>query len=579
MAVKALATITLHAVVDVAAIYRYYKLQSSTADAPVKPDAKPEDPQREAPSGWQVGEPTYTAGDTNSLYHVDLNLFSDGTFQYSNVSLSSSYEAAKKAYNEAATAAKRLKEWCAKNDQTFIDGAKIYTGSITAEKISIDDLKALQAKIGGFAIGDTNLRNGTTSLAGADNSVYLGLDGISCGQTFKVDKAGNLNATAGKIGGFTIGTNHIANDATALSELGADAIYIGLDGIATSQTLETTDLSDGSKDYTKYIVELSLGQLSSSLYKRSSGESAYSLLSKVSLDDGYLHIANAEDEDSEECAVLHLSLNQMSYKPNQDPGGAYFNMSSDNGFMFKSPILFSAGQSVGSTDYPSGPHTLKNNTSVGFITSTGVRARGIALGTTDNLLFGKGNEGLTNGMYFYVGAKDSFCVYGGSNTDVRFRSFKASDGSMYFQVPDIYARTTSSGSNVRVNSNGTLYRYSSSSMRYKTDITTRLSDELDPERLYDLKVWQYKYREGHLDKDDQRYGQDIIGFIAEDVKQKYPIAANYNEDGEVENWNVEMIVPAMLKLIQEQKKEIDELKERLNLWRKRRRQKRKWILY
>ena len=564
MAVKALATITLHAVVDVAAIYRYYKLQSSTADAPVKPDAKPEDPQREAPSGWQVGEPTYTAGDTNSLYHVDLNLFSDGTFQYSSVSLSSSYEAAKQAYNEAATAAKRLKEWCAKNDQTFIDGAKIYTGSITAEKISIDDLKALQAKIGGFTIGDTNLRNGTTSLAGADNSVYLGLDGISCGQTFKVDKAGNLNATAGKIGGFTIGTNHIANDATALSELGADAIYIGLDGIATSQTLETTDLSDGSKDYTKYIVELSLGQLSSSLYKRSSGESAYSLLSKVSLDDGYLHIANAEDEDSEECAVLHLSLNQMSYKPNQDPGGAYFNMSSGNGFMFKSPILFSAGQSVGSNDYPSGPHTLRNNTSVGFINSAGARARGIALGTTDNLLFGKGDEGLTNGMYFYVGAKDSFCVYGGSNTDVRFRSFKASDGSMYFQVPDIYARTTSSGSNVRVNSNGTLYRYSSSSMRYKTDITTRLSDELDPERLYDLKVWQYKYREGHLDKDDQRYGQDIIGFIAEDVKQKYPIAANYNEDGEVENWNVEMIVPAMLKLIQDQKKEIDELKERLN---------------
>ena len=104
MAVKAIATITLHAVASVAAVYRYYRLQSSTADAPVKPDAKPEDPQREAPSGWQVGEPTYTAGDTNSLYHVDLNLFSDGTFQYSNVSLSSAYEAAKKAYNKATFA-------------------------------------------------------------------------------------------------------------------------------------------------------------------------------------------------------------------------------------------------------------------------------------------------------------------------------------------------------------------------------------------------------------------------------------------------------------------------------------------
>lgn len=537
--------------IDVKSVTRYYYL---SATAPTTPS-----------TSWTTTEPTYdaTADADKSLYYADYTTYSSGSPTWSAISKSSSYEAAKQAYSEAAAAAKKLASWCAKNNQTLIDGAKIYSGSITAEKISIDDIKALQAKIGGFTIGDTNLRNGTTSLAGADNSVYLGLDGISCGKTFKVDKAGNLNATAGKIGGFSIGTNHIANDATSLSELGADAIYIGLDGIATSQTLEITDLSDGSKEYVKYIAELSLGQLSSSLYRRYSGESAYSLLSKVSFDDGYIHIANADDEDSEECAVLHLSLNQMTYKPNDDPEGAYFNMSSDNGFMFKSPILFSGGKNVGTTDYPSGSHTLKNNTSVGFITSTGTRARGIALGTTDNLLFGKGDEGLTNGMYFYVGAKDSFCVYGGSNTDVRFRSFKSSDNSMYFQVPDIYARTTSSGSNVRVNSNGTLYRYSSSSMRYKTDITTKLSDELDPERLYDLKVWQYKYREGHLDKNDQRYGQDIIGFIAEDIKQKYPIAANYNEYGEVENWNVEMIVPAMLKLIQDQKKDIDELKEKL----------------
>ena len=33
------------------------------------------------------------------------------------------------------------------------------------------------------------------------------------------------------------------------------------------------------------------------------------------------------------------------------------------------------------------------------------------------------------------------------------------------------------------------------------------------------------------------YGQDIIGFIAEDVKQKYPIAANYDEDGQIEGWS------------------------------------------
>lgn len=571
MAVKAIATITLHAVVDVAAIYRYYKLQSSTADAPEKPAAKPSDPQREAPSGWQITEPAYTENSTNSLYTVDLNLFSDESFQYSSVSLSSSYEAAKKAYNEAAAAAKRLAAWCAANDQTLIDGAKIYTGSITAEKIAIKDLKALQAKIGGFTIGDTNLRNGTTSLAGADNSVYLGLDGISCGQTFKVDEKGNMNATSGFIGGFTIRNsflNAISGGFTQsfLSGLSApgrpDPEYES--GITISSVPHTgkyvytsaqngyTPISTSAPRRMLEFISLSLTQTTEAVvndvasigvtYDHEKDESKLVLKNN----EGSAHVLLGSDIDlwAGENSDLNIISNTVKFT-----GGS---------------LLFNSGQHVGTTEHPSGLHTLMNNTSVGFLTTTGERARGIALSSTDNLLFGKGDKGLTNGMYFYVGAKDSFCVYGGSNTDVRFRSFKASDGSMYFQVPDVWNRTTSSGSNVRVNSNGTLYRYSSSSMRYKTDITTKLSNELDPERLYDLRVWQYKYREGYLNKNDQRYGQDIIGFIAEDVKQKYPIAVNYNEDGQIENWNVEMIVPAMLKLIQNQKKEIDELKERLN---------------
>ena len=569
MAVKALAMITLHAVVDVAAIYRYYKLQSSTADAPEKPVVKPSDPQREAPSGWQITEPAYTENSTNSLYTVDLNLFSDESFQYSSVSLSSSYEAAKKAYNEAAAAAKRLASWCAKNNQTLIDGAKIYTGSITAEKISIEDLKALQAKIGGFTIGDTNLRNGTTSLAGADNSVYLGLDGISCGQTFKVDKAGNLNATAGVMGGFTIKNNFL----TASTDGFTRSFFSGLSAGGRPEQEYEAAVSVSAVPYTSKWAASSAqdgytpitsvgGKRLLEFISFSLTETPVSVVNDVAgigitydyiKDESKLVLQNTEGNAN----ILLGSDIDLWAGENSD-----INMIANTIGLTGGNILFKSGQSVGSTDYPSGPHTLKNNTSVGFLTSTGVRARGMMMGSTDNLLFGRGDEGLTNGMYFYVGAKDTFGVYGGSTKDVRFRSFKSGD-SMYIQAPDVYNRTTSTGSNVRVNSNGTLYRYSSSSMRYKKDITTKLGDELDPERLYDLKIWQYKYREGHLDKNDQRYGQDIIGFIAEDVKQKYPIAVNYNEDGQIENWNVEMIVPAMLKLIQNQKKEIDELKERL----------------
>ena len=101
MAVKATGQITLTSVVDVYATYRYYLLQTSTAAAPAKPTTFPPG------SAWKDAEPSYTEGSTNSLYTVDCSVFSDGTFVYSLVSLSSSYEAAKAAYNRATNALQR----------------------------------------------------------------------------------------------------------------------------------------------------------------------------------------------------------------------------------------------------------------------------------------------------------------------------------------------------------------------------------------------------------------------------------------------------------------------------------------
>lgn len=98
MAVKAAGQITLSSVVDVLATYRYYLLQSSTAAVPSKPTTFP------PANTWDDTEPGYTEGSTNSLYTVECTVFSDGSYLYSAVSLSSSYEAAKVAYNKATNA-------------------------------------------------------------------------------------------------------------------------------------------------------------------------------------------------------------------------------------------------------------------------------------------------------------------------------------------------------------------------------------------------------------------------------------------------------------------------------------------
>lgn len=99
MAVIAKAEITISKIASVEKITRYYLLQSSTAAVP----SKPADGSAIS-SNWSKTEPSYTSGSTNTLYFVDQTILSDSTIKYSEVSKSSSYEAAKEAWNKANNA-------------------------------------------------------------------------------------------------------------------------------------------------------------------------------------------------------------------------------------------------------------------------------------------------------------------------------------------------------------------------------------------------------------------------------------------------------------------------------------------
>ena len=104
---------------------------------------------------------------------------------------------------------------------------------------------------------------------------------------------------------------------------------------------------------------------------------------------------------------------------------------------------------------------------------------------------------------------------------------------------------------------------SGSSRKFKHDIKPIENAELDPKHLYDIEVVQFKYNDDYLEENDQRYGIDCIGFIAEQVNEVYPIAAD-RETGEPRNWEMRYIIPPMLALIQQQKKKIDNLESRIN---------------
>jgi len=102
---RAVGHITLSRIVDVVSTTYFYLLMPSAAARPSKPTVSPPPVyETEGYSGWSETEPSYTSGDTRSLYITIRTIYGDGSFEYTTPSLSSSYEAAKTAYNRAQSA-------------------------------------------------------------------------------------------------------------------------------------------------------------------------------------------------------------------------------------------------------------------------------------------------------------------------------------------------------------------------------------------------------------------------------------------------------------------------------------------
>lgn len=102
---KVVGQITLKVIKDVDSTTYFYLLLPSTAPIPTKPTTNPPPVfTTTGYDGWSETEPNYTSGDTRSLYVTVRTVYSDGSFEYTTPSLSSSYEAAKQAYNRAQSA-------------------------------------------------------------------------------------------------------------------------------------------------------------------------------------------------------------------------------------------------------------------------------------------------------------------------------------------------------------------------------------------------------------------------------------------------------------------------------------------
>lgn len=128
--------------------------------------------------------------------------------------------------------------------------------------------------------------------------------------------------------------------------------------------------------------------------------------------------------------------------------------------------------------------------------------------------------------------------------------------------PSVYNNTSTTTNQVVIGTAGKLFRKSSSSRRYKNHV--RNMDFSEANKLYELPVVWFVYKDGYLSDEDRKIGVSIPGFYAEDVDKYLPDAADYIEDDEgnliPENWDERTLIPYMVKCIQTQHEEIETLK-------------------
>ena len=139
---------------------------------------------------------------------------------------------------------------------------------------------------------------------------------------------------------------------------------------------------------------------------------------------------------------------------------------------------------------------------------------------------------------------------------------KLNVGDRLTVLEQIYAPNTLAGSGQTLClSSGGFIKKSSSSKRYKKHVS--FIKDTDVKKLYELRPVYFNYKEGILDDDDEDCHRTIPGFYAELVDKYFPEAVVHDGKGRVEDWDVRKLVPAMLKLIQLQKEQLDRQEERL----------------
>ena len=139
-------------------------------------------------------------------------------------------------------------QWCRENYSTYIDGANIYTGTVTSEQIYVEELSALNATIGGFDIDESDIKTHNVAItSNADNSV--GLSSSTFTRTIGGTSRSNLKLALGSKFGVAIDGTVYASDGNFSGTVNANSGSIAGWDILSSRRIEYDSTSYSGSTY------------------------------------------------------------------------------------------------------------------------------------------------------------------------------------------------------------------------------------------------------------------------------------------------------------------------------------------
>lgn len=368
--------------------------------------------------------------------------------------------------------------------------------------------------VSGSQITGSTFKSNTTITANSGNGVYLD----DFGQVRFADPDAILTFNAN---GLSI-TNSAAN-----ALLTFDSTGLSLSGAGLNITGADINLSGGSLISNEFSIDSSGNATFSGTLSAADGTFSGTLSSGVSITSpiitgGTITGASLSSRVGTSPAYVTVSDNIIRFYDFNNLVGGIFGDSIGNALWLRPNVVVDGDiQTFGSISiFNSGP----NRRFIGNGSGLSGRAPDLIVGTANEL-----NSGATGGAAITGQAVAVNNVGTSTSTDLLRR-----DGNNNLKVT------------------------SSSSEKIKSDISPLLDKD-----VLDIEVVEFKYIDGYLDENDQRVNKLMPGFIAEQIHKTLPIAVDLDENNQPKNWNDRIIIPVIVKTIQDQQKIINELKERV----------------